>query len=79
MTKKYKIQLEAEIEVDDYSDDINFTLFNSRNPIEFIEEEDEDWNAEYYLTLDLFEGCTGETLGTADIKTIKVEEITNDN
>lgn len=70
--RKYKITLEAEIELNDYLD-LDLTLFNNQNSSSIYESE-EVYSSEYKFSLELFETCCGDTFATADITNIEIKE-----
>lgn len=73
--RKYKVIIEAEIELNNYLDDIDLMLFNKNKEI-IITDIDADFSSNYKLALELFNTCCGETCAIADINNINVEEIT---
>lgn len=76
--RKYKLVVEAELTLEDELDHLEISKFNDGDIYKQIINPDEE-EYEYRLSVDFWSGDTGQTIEYADIKTIKVEEITNEN
>lgn len=75
--RKYKLFVEAEFNLPIWLQDLDLKQLESSTTIDLIDKYEEEINVyKYQLAVELFGVSTGETASMANIKNIKVIEIT---